>query len=65
MADVTPVGYLRTIRLNAVRRLLRTTPAAARRRRGRRELGFTHLGYFAREYRDLFGELPSQTTRPE
>lgn len=66
VADVTPVGYLRTIRLNAVRRLLRTTPvqqlgvgeAAA-------SWGFTHLGYFAREYRDLFGELPSQTLRPE
>ncbi|WDD91911.1 helix-turn-helix domain-containing protein [Burkholderia sp. FERM BP-3421] len=64
VADVTPVTYLRTIRLNAVRRLLRTTgvedlcvgEAAAR-------WGFTHLGYFAREYRDLFGELPSQTLR--
>ncbi|WP_306716548.1 helix-turn-helix domain-containing protein [Burkholderia dolosa] len=66
VADVTPVGYLRTIRLNAVRRLLRTTSAqqlgvgeAAAR------WGFTHLGYFAREYRDLFGELPSQTLRPD
>lgn len=66
VADVTPVGYLRTIRLNAVRRMLRTTSvqqlgvgeAAA-------SWGFTHLGYFAREYRDLFGELPSQTTRPD
>ncbi|AOK21131.1 AraC family transcriptional regulator [Burkholderia cepacia] len=65
VADVTPVGYLRTIRLNAVRRMLRTTSvqqlgvgeAAA-------SWGFTHLGYFAREYRDLFGELPSQTLRP-
>ncbi|WP_323121247.1 helix-turn-helix domain-containing protein [Burkholderia alba] len=64
VADVTPVTYLRTIRLNAVRRLLRTSAldelcvgeAAAR-------WGFTHLGYFAREYRDLFGELPSQTLR--
>ncbi|CAJ3584752.1 helix-turn-helix domain-containing protein [Burkholderia pseudomallei] len=64
VADVTPVTYLRTIRLNAVRRLLRTTSAdalcvgeAAAR------WGFTHLGYFAREYRGLFGELPSQTRR--
>ena len=65
VADVTPVGYLRTIRLNAVRRLLRTTPvqqlgvgeAAA-------SWGFTHLGYFAREYRDLFGELPSRRRAP-
>ncbi|RQV84998.1 helix-turn-helix domain-containing protein [Burkholderia anthina] len=66
VADVTPVGYLRTIRLNAVRRLLRTTSV---RQLGVGEAaaswGFTHLGYFAREYRDLFGELPSQTLRPE
>lgn len=64
VANVTPVEYLRSIRLNAVHRLLRTTGAdelligdAACR------WGFTHLGYFAREYRDLFGELPSQTPR--
>ena len=66
VADVTPVGYLRTIRLNAVRRMLRTTTA---QQLGVGEAaaswGFTHLGYFAREYRDLFGELPSQTLRPE
>jgi AraC-like DNA-binding protein len=64
VANVTPVEYLRSYRLNAVRRLLRSTNAA--------ELligdaaarwGFTHLSYFAREYRDLFGELPSQTPR--
>ncbi|NPT55821.1 helix-turn-helix domain-containing protein [Paraburkholderia elongata] len=64
VANVTPVEYLRSIRLNAVHRLLRMTSAeevligdAACR------WGFTHLGYFAREYRDLFGELPSQTPR--
>ncbi|AOK31702.1 MULTISPECIES: helix-turn-helix domain-containing protein [Burkholderia] len=64
VADVTPVTYLRTIRLNAVHRLLRMTSAdelcvgeAAAR------WGFTHLGYFARAYRRLFGELPSQTQR--
>ncbi|MFM0596514.1 helix-turn-helix domain-containing protein [Paraburkholderia dilworthii] len=64
VANVTPVEYLRSIRLNAVHRLLRMTSAdelligdAACR------WGFTHLSYFAREYRDLFGELPSQTPR--
>ncbi|MDH6148188.1 MULTISPECIES: helix-turn-helix domain-containing protein [Paraburkholderia] len=64
VANVTPVEYLRSIRLNAVRQLLRSTAsaelligdAAAR-------WGFTHLSYFAREYRELFGELPSQTPR--
>ena len=64
VANVTPVEYLRSIRLNAVHRLLRMTSTeevligdAANR------WGFTHLSYFAREYRDLFGELPSQTPR--
>lgn len=64
VANVTPVEYLRATRLNAVHRLLRSTSAdelligdAAAR------YGFTHLSYFAREYRDLFGELPSQTRR--
>jgi AraC family transcriptional regulator, ethanolamine operon transcriptional activator len=64
VANVTPVEYLRAMRLNAVRRLLRSTSAeelligdAAAR------YGFSHLSYFAREYRDLFGELPSQTHR--
>lgn len=64
VANVTPIEYLRSVRLNGVRRLLRSTSqdelmvgdAAAR-------WGFTHPSYFAREYRDLFGELPSQTPR--
>jgi AraC-like DNA-binding protein len=66
VANVTPVEYLRSIRLNAVRQLLRSTAAgelligdAAAR------WGFSHLSYFAREYRDLFGELPSQTPRSD
>jgi AraC-like DNA-binding protein len=64
VANVTPVQYLRATRLNHVRALLRSTSAdelfvgdAAAR------WGFSHLGYFAREYRELFGELPSQTRR--
>lgn len=64
VANVSPVEYLRSVRLNGVRRLLRSTSseeltvgdAAAR-------WGLTHPSYFAREYRDLFGELPSQTPR--
>jgi AraC family transcriptional regulator, ethanolamine operon transcriptional activator len=66
VANVTPVEYLRALRLNGVRRLLRSTSqdelmvgdAAA-------QWGFTHPSYFAREYRDLFGELPSQTPRKD
>ncbi|MEK6423578.1 MAG: helix-turn-helix domain-containing protein [Burkholderia gladioli] len=64
VAHISPVEYLRATRLNAVRGLLRSTSAdelkigdAAAR------YGFSHLSYFAREYRGLFGELPSQTPR--
>jgi AraC-like DNA-binding protein len=64
VTNLTPIEYLRAVRLNAVRRLLRSTAigelgigeAAGR-------WGFTHASYFAREYRELFGELPSQTAR--
>jgi transcriptional regulator GlxA family with amidase domain len=62
----SPSTYLRYIRLGGVRRLLRSTlanrmtvaDAAAR-------WGFVHLGRFANDYRRLFGELPSQTSRPD
>lgn len=59
---VNPVAYLRSLRLNGVRRDLRTeargastvSDVAAR-------WGFWHLPRFAAEYRALFGELPSKT----
>ncbi|SAK76583.1 AraC family transcriptional regulator [Caballeronia arationis] len=64
VAQTNPANYLRSIRLMEVRRLLLSTPqrdvpvaeAAAR-------WGFTHLGHFASDYRNQFGELPSQTAR--
>lgn len=53
-----PIQYLRTLRLNEARRMLRhansVTEAAT-------QLGFWHLGYFARDYQVMFGELPSKT----
>ena len=64
VTGMSPVQYLRGLRLNAVRRRLATTPpdvlsigdAAA-------EMGFYQLSHFARHYRNLFGELPSNTRR--
>lgn len=64
VAETTPLNYLRSVRLNGVRRTLMTTHA--------RELsigdaaaqwGFYHLSHFAAQYQELFAELPSQTTR--
>lgn len=55
-----PMTYLKALRLSRVRRDLL---AASRSRTGVTEVamrwGFYHLGRFAAEYRDFFGELPS------
>lgn len=61
---INPVAFLRALRLNGVRRDLRTARApgdcvqdiAAR-------WGFWHLGHFVTDYKHMFGELPSQTLR--
>ena len=64
VANVSPVSYLRSIRLNAIHRLLRSTDAEELRvGDAAARWDFTHLGYFAQEYRELFGELPSRTAR--
>jgi transcriptional regulator GlxA family with amidase domain len=58
---VTPKVYLRTIRLNRVRRdLLDAAPASPIADAANR-WGFWHMGQFAADYRGLFGELPSVT----
>lgn len=66
VAGIGPLEYLRNLRLNAVRRRLGTSAAhdlpvgdAAA------EMGFFHLSHFARHYRELFGELPSDTLRAD
>lgn len=59
-----PVHYLRSLRLNGVRRELRqpdNTPGSIRDTACK--WGFWHLPRFASEYRSLFGELPSETAR--
>ena len=60
--QMSPVSYLRALRLNGVRRDLRRggdEPVADRAARW----GFWHLSRFAADYRHLFGELPSRTLR--
>lgn len=64
VAETTPLNYLRSVRLNGVRRTLMSTrachlsigDAAA-------QWGFFHLSHFAAEYHELFAELPSHTVR--
>jgi len=66
VADTTPVHYLRSVRLNAVRRRLISTHAADLGvAQAAADRGFGHLSHFAERYKALFGELPSQTLRGE
>jgi AraC family ethanolamine operon transcriptional activator len=55
-----PLAWLRMLRLNAVRRALKTAPSVTT---AATQLGFWHFGRFSHDYQALFGELPSQTFR--
>ena len=58
---LSPATYLRTLRLNAVRRALREGPASATVAGIAAGWGFWHMGHFSHDYKALFGETPSQT----
>ncbi|OLL30926.1 hypothetical protein BTH42_14175 [Burkholderia sp. SRS-W-2-2016] len=61
----SPVEYMRAIRLNHVRQLLRTTSAAELTvRDAAQHWGFFHSGHFTQHYRELFDAMPSDN-RPQ
>ncbi|MCY1372174.1 Helix-turn-helix domain protein [compost metagenome] len=61
---ITPMFYLKQVRLQRVRDLLlAAAPGAESVTRIATQWGFTHLGRFATDYRRKFGELPSETLR--
>jgi AraC family ethanolamine operon transcriptional activator len=61
---LSPMAYVKTVRLHRVRRLLRSSTV---RTRSVSEIaldgGFWHLSQFALDYKHLFGESPSVTSR--
>ncbi len=60
--DVTPLGYVRRVRLDRARRdLLAADPSTASVTAVAARWGFFHLGRFSQSYREAFQELPSQT----
>ena len=60
---MSPIQYLRVSRLNGVRRDLLTTDESVNVADVAAGWGFWHLSQFAKDYRQLFGELPSHTRR--
>ena len=61
---VAPIEFIRGRRLEAAHRtLLGGDPECTSVSRVAFQLGFTHLSRFAQYYRNLFGELPSETLK--
>ena len=61
--SVTPLAYLRQIRLEAVQAELSSPLNALSVHDVALKWGFAHMGHFASRYRDCFGEAPSETAR--
>jgi len=64
LTDTSPLAYLKTERLNQVYRELRDSdPSELLIKQSAYTNGFYHLGHFCQDYKQLFGELPSETLR--
>lgn len=59
----SPADFLRAVRLNACRRSLRSASSRTTVQDIAGQWGFLHMGHFSQDYKDMFGELPSQTLR--
>jgi len=63
--DMTPMAYLRTVRLELARtELMNSGRQGSSVAAVANAVGLGHLGRFARDYQARFGELPSQTLHP-
>lgn len=61
---VSPMAYLKTLRLQAVRSQLQLAdPATTAIAEIANRFGFQSLGHFSRDYKTMFGELPSETIK--
>jgi len=64
LTDTSPLAYLKTQRLNQVYRGLRNSdPDEVLIKQLAYTNGFSHLGHFCRDYKQLFGESPSETIK--
>jgi AraC family ethanolamine operon transcriptional activator len=64
VVGLSPADFLKAVRLNACRHQLR---AASVQELSVQDVaaqwGFFHMGHFAHDYKEMFGELPSHTLR--
>ena len=59
VTGLSPVSFIRSLRLNEVRRALKQGHGDTSISTVAYSWGFNHLSQFAKDYRQLFGELPS------
>jgi AraC-like DNA-binding protein len=57
----TPMAFLRRVRLEQTRRILQKPDETTSVTAVSFSCGFNNSGYFARDYKKAFGELPSAT----
>lgn len=61
---MSPMSYLKILRLQSVHRALKAAnPGHKTVTEIASQFGFYHLGYFAQDYKKMFGELPSATLK--
>jgi AraC family ethanolamine operon transcriptional activator len=61
---LSPMAYLKTVRLHGVWRALKASDPAQTTVIGiANRYGFWHMGHFSRDYRQMFGESPSETLK--
>lgn len=61
--NMSPMAYLRTVRMQGARSELLSCAPGTRVSTVAYEWGFAHMGIFAAQYREMFGETPSATLR--
>lgn len=61
--DTTPIAYLKALRLNGAREQLQRRDCALTVGQVAAMWGFSHVGRFAQQYHEVYGETPSQTLR--
>jgi AraC family ethanolamine operon transcriptional activator len=59
--EISPKKYLMAVRMNAVRKELRSMESRSTVTSIANRWGFWHMSQFAKEYRKFFGESPSET----
>jgi AraC family ethanolamine operon transcriptional activator len=60
---ISPCKFVRNVKLNKVRKLLKSSDQKQMVNSLANQLGFWHAGQFAKDYKNIFGELPSESLK--